>query len=134
MTDNEYEINEHKVINRVVIIKSLQVLHHSQLKPVSDIVHYSAKFKQCHNASINKQGLSRNPLGVKSSAGQRLQDNFTITISMANTWEDRVILFKISFLLCRMRQVGYSFISGGYGYTPNWMLFNIWFAINRVQL
>ena len=50
------------MINYVVIIKLMQVLHRIQLKPASDIVHYSAKFEQYHNASIkwNKQGLSRN--------------------------------------------------------------------------
>ena len=40
------------MINYVVIIKLMQVLHRIQLKPASDIVHYSAKFEQYHNASI----------------------------------------------------------------------------------
>ena len=45
MIDNKYEMNEHKMINRVVVIKLMQVLHHSQLRLALDIVHYSAKFK-----------------------------------------------------------------------------------------
>ena len=88
--DNKHEKHAHKMINHVVIIKLMQVLHRIRLKPASDIVHYSAKFEQYHNAS-NKKNINKVYHAihrVKSSAGQWLLDNFTITISMADTCED----------------------------------------------